>query len=161
MSKMVKRLKPLHHWSDLLRDYRDNFDGAYREWFLSRQSEREEQLIDEKKRDEALLKATEERDENGSKKKKKKRLLMDPIFRSPAVDTSNTTNSSNGIELTMAERFELGKLIPPPVPTTVTHPAAWGLRAESHELLPFVNTDFACVYPASVLAASGDANSSR
>jgi hypothetical protein len=146
VSKMVKRLRPLLNWSDLLSEYKDNFDGAYREWFLSQQCEREEQLLTEKK----YLQMAAELDENGSKKKKKKRSV-DPIFRSTAVDTTNT---SNVVELSMDERFELRKIIPPPVPTTRIHPAAWGLRSESHELLPFVNMDFTCVHPGSVLATT-------
>jgi hypothetical protein len=100
-------LEPLYGWEELIKDYQDQYDGAYRQYMIYK--------LAEKMKKESKKKATTP---TGKRKGKRK-----------ATELTNEV-------VVEEEKKHCIPIIPPPVPVSFHHPAAWGIgsRIEKDDL---------------------------
>lgn len=89
-------------WSSLIDSYSDDFDGYYEAWFMETMKNRHAHEIESTQKLQS----------------KRKKVCVDPIFRDLVVKPI----------LSDERRVDLSKIIPPPVPVSMQHPASWNIN---------------------------------
>ena len=120
------KIEPLLDWHDLFADwYSDNHDGFYREW-LRNQHVLMRFQIDKLNKNKKF--------KNNSLSAATSNLLIcntvDPIIRTLSnSSTENYNNHHNHSYNYQNHNQILSRIIPPPVPVSIHHPACWGIKA--------------------------------